>query len=366
MKWKKKIVTNSKNVMSKKYHDFLNVFFKQNADKLLFHKKYDHFIELMNEKDASIRISLYRMLEQKFKLTKIYFEKHFNKKFIVISSTSFTSFILFAKKFDDDLKFCVDFKKLNEITKKNRYFIFLITNFMIRLFKIKFLTKINIRHAFNRIRMTIELNKNLIIFRIRFESYKYLVFLFDLINDFAIFQNFINDTLMNYFDKFVVIYLDDIFIYNDNFKKHKKHVWKIFQKFRKTDIQTNVDKDKFHKIETKFLNVLIEKNEIRINSIKIVAIVAWKTSKNLIQYQSFFEFVNFYRRFIKVFSKITKTLTRMTKKNLEFEWTFVCESIFQKFKKRVTEISILIYFNFELKTTIESNSNDYVSVKLLF
>ena len=316
---KKKIVTNSKNVISKKYHDFLNVFFKQNADKFSFHKKYDHFIKLMNEKKALIRTLLYRMSKQKFELMKTYLKKHFNKKFIVISSTSFASFILFAKKFDDDLKFCVDFKKLNEITKKNRYFIFLITNFMIRLFKIKFLTKINIRHAFNRIKMTIELNENLITFRIRFESYKYLVFSFDLINDFAIFQNFINDTLMKYFDEFVVIYLNDILIYNDNLKKHKEHVREILQKFRKIDIQTNIDRCKFHKVETKFLNVLIEKNEIRINSIKIVTIVAWKTSENLIQIQSFFEFVNFYRRFIKSFSKIAKTLTRMTKKNFEFE-----------------------------------------------
>ena len=271
---KKKIVTDSKNVISKKYHDFLNVFFKQNADKFSFHKKYDHFIELMNEKKTSIKTSLYRMSKQKFELMKTYLKKHFNKKFIVISSTSFASFISFVKKLDDDLKFCVDFKKLNEITKKNRYFIFLIINFMICLFKIKFLTKIDIRHAFNRIKITIELNEDLIIFRIRFESYKYLVFLFDLINDFAIFQNFINDTLMKYFDKFVVIYLDDIFIYNDNFKKHKRHVRKIFQKFRKIDIQTNIEKCEFHKIETKFLSVLIEKNEIRINSIKIVAIVA--------------------------------------------------------------------------------------------
>ena len=107
--------------------------------------------------------------------------------------------------------------------------------------------------------MTIKLNENLIIFRIRFNSYKYLIFFFELIKDFAIFQNFINDTSINYFDKFVVAYLNDIFIYNNNIKKHKKHVQIFFRKFRKTDIQTNIDKCEFHKIETKFLNVLIEK-----------------------------------------------------------------------------------------------------------
>ena len=79
--------------------------------------------------------------------------------------------------------------------------------------------------------MIIELNENLIIFQIQFESYKYLIFFFELIKNFAISQNFINDTLMNYFDKFVIAYLNDIFIYNNNIKKHKKHVRKMFQKF---------------------------------------------------------------------------------------------------------------------------------------
>ena len=151
------------------------MFSKQKIDQFSFHKKYDHFIELMKKK-ISTRISLYRMSKQKLKLIKTYFEKHFNKRFIVISLASFASSILFAKKSDDNLKFCVDFKKLNEIIEKNRYFIFLITDFMTRLFKIKFLTKINVRHVFNRIKMTIKLNENLIIFWTRFESYKYLIF----------------------------------------------------------------------------------------------------------------------------------------------------------------------------------------------
>ena len=69
---------------------------------------------------------------------KICFEEYFNKKFIVVFLKSFASFILFAKKFNDDLKFCVNFRKLNKITKKISLFYFFITDFMTRLFKIKF------------------------------------------------------------------------------------------------------------------------------------------------------------------------------------------------------------------------------------
>ena len=104
------------------------------------------------------------------------------------------------------------------------------------------------------------MNENFIILWIQLKLYKYLVFCFKLINNFAISQNFINDTLINHFDKFAVIYLNNIFIYNNNIKKNTKYVNKIFQKFRNAKIQTNIDKYKFHKIETKFLNVLIGKN----------------------------------------------------------------------------------------------------------
>jgi hypothetical protein len=99
------------------------------------------------------------------------------------------------------------------------------------------MTKIDMRHAFNRIKIIIEKDENLIIFRIRFDFYKYLILSFDLINDSITFQNFINDTFMKYLNEFVVIYLDDILIYNQNMSKHRKHVRKVLQKLRDVDIQ---------------------------------------------------------------------------------------------------------------------------------
>ena len=255
-----------------KYHDFLNVFSKQNVDQLSSHRKYDHKIELMKKKIPS-KTSLYRMFEQKLKLMKTYLKKHFDKRFIAISTVLFVSPILFAKTSDGELRFCVNYRKLNEITKKNQYSMLLIINLMTRLSRAKFLTKINIRHAFNRIKMIIEQDKDLTTFRTRFESYKYLMLLFELINEPSTFQNFMNDTLMKYLDDFVMVYFDNILIYSNSIKEHRKHVRKVLQKFRNVDIQTDIDKCEFHINETKFLKVLVEKNGICMNSIKIATIV---------------------------------------------------------------------------------------------
>ncbi len=133
--------------------------------------------------------------------------------------------------------------------------------------------KINIRHAFNRIRMHFKENENLITFRIKYEIYKYLILSFEFINESFIFQNFMNDTLINYLNEFVVAYLDDIIVYSNNKKKHIQHVRKILQRLREANIQIDVNKCEFHTIETKFLDMIINRDEIKMNLEKIKTIV---------------------------------------------------------------------------------------------
>ncbi len=132
------IVTDSKSVVSFEYHDFLNVFFKEKADILSSHRKHDHRIELLLEKKKDHEYaSLYNLSKEELQLIKKYLKEHLEKDFIESSTTSYASLILFVKKSDDDLRFCVDYKKLNAITKKNRYSISLIAETIARLFKAK-------------------------------------------------------------------------------------------------------------------------------------------------------------------------------------------------------------------------------------
>jgi hypothetical protein len=222
---KTKSITNLKTIVSIEYHDFLNVFSKIKVDELSSHRKYDHTIKLKNS--ASNQAFLYDMSEEELILVKKYLKKNLEKEFIKVSSASFTSSVLFAKKSEEELRFCVDYRKLNAIIKKNRYSLSLIFELMTRLFKAKYMIKIDIRHAFNRIKMTTEDDEDLIIFRTRFESYKSLILSFELTNEFVTFQNFMNDILMKFLNEFVIAYLDDILIYSNNMKEHLEHVRKI-------------------------------------------------------------------------------------------------------------------------------------------
>ncbi len=359
-------VIDSKSVISLEYHDFLDVFSKKKANILSSHRKHDHRIEL--EKDHEFDheyASLYNLSEEKLLLVKKYLKKHLNKEFIEFSTVSYASLILFAKKSDDELRFCVDYRKLNAIIKKNRYSISLIAKTIARLFKTKWMIKIDIRHAFNRIRMHSKENENLTTFRIKYDTYKYLMMSFELINESSTFQNFMNDILMNYLDEFVMTYLNDIIVYSNSKKEHVQHVRKILQRLREANIQTDVNKCEFHITETKFLEMIVDRDDIKMNSEKIRAIVKWDTSNHLKDVQAFLEFVNFYRRFIKDFFKIVKSLIKLTRKDQSFYWFEHCQIAFEELKKRVIETFVLSYFSFELETFLKSDSSDYVSVEVL-
>jgi hypothetical protein len=82
-----------------------------------------------------------------------------------------------------------------------------------------------------------------------------------------------NDTLMNYLNKFVIGYVNDIIVYSNNKKKHIQHVRKILQKLREANIQVNFNKCEYHIIETKFLEMIMRRDEIKMNFEKIKTIV---------------------------------------------------------------------------------------------
>ncbi len=121
------------------YHDYLDMFDWTMINQLLFHCFYDHKIELINERTSS-RSRLYQMFDHKLQKIKKYLIKHLNKEFIFSSFASYISLILFIKKKNDSLRFCVDYRKLNALIKRNRYSLSLINETFAQIQESKYLT----------------------------------------------------------------------------------------------------------------------------------------------------------------------------------------------------------------------------------
>jgi len=242
------------------YHNFLNVFDREKTTQLLLHRSYDHKIELEDESQF-FRSQLYLMLSYKLQKVKEYLEENLKKKFITLSKTSFALSILFVKKKDDSLCFCMNYWKLNALIKRDRYSILLINEVLAWIQDSKYLTWLNIIIAFNKLHMSSE-SENLTTFVTFFNVYKYRVMLFELINEFAFFQHYINDVLFDCLHKFCQTYLNDILIYSKILKEHKTHVKEVLDKLHEADLQIDIDKCKFKIQKISFLELLIFINDL--------------------------------------------------------------------------------------------------------
>ncbi len=189
--------------------------------------------------------------------------------------------------------------------------------------------------------------------------------LFELTNELTFYQHYMNNVLFEYLHQFCQIYLDDIIIYSKTLKKHKRHVRLILNRLREADLQIDINKCEFHVQKTIFLELLISIEELKMNSRKVKAVVDWSTFNNLTQIQFFIDFCNFYRRFIKNFSKIVRSMVRLTQKKIIFEWNEVCQIAFDHMKRRMIETSILRHFDQTRETILEIDSFDYVNDEVL-
>ena len=176
-------------ILFSRYHEYLNVFFKKEVDILFSHRVYDHVIYLKKNVQFLVFV-LYDMSHNEAQELHRYLDKNLNKEFIQVNRSQTIVLVLFVKKFEEELRFCVNYRDLNVIIVKNRYSLFLISKILNRLSHVKIFTKLNIIFVFNRLRIKKE-NEALTIFRTRFDLFEYLIMLFDLYNEFVSFQEYI-------------------------------------------------------------------------------------------------------------------------------------------------------------------------------
>ena len=185
------------------YHNYANVFNKSQADILPSYRFYDYKLKFAKKtnKNTLFKSRIYSISDHKLEQIKKYLNEHLKKRFIIFNHISFASSVLFIKKWNNELRFCVDYRKLNAITKRDRYFISLIDEVLTRIQGCKYLIRLNIITAFNKLRMHSN-NENFITFVTFLETYKYRVLSFELTNDPIIYQQYMNDILFKYLNDF--------------------------------------------------------------------------------------------------------------------------------------------------------------------
>ena len=126
------------------YHDFLDVFSKEALDKVFPHFKYDYKIKLLEEDKDHDQAAFCEISKPQLECVKKFLEKHLKKSFIETNRAPCFLPILLAKKPGGGIRFCMDYRKLNALTKKDAYLIPLIAKILTQLKRAKMFTKIDI------------------------------------------------------------------------------------------------------------------------------------------------------------------------------------------------------------------------------
>jgi len=159
---------------------------------------------------------------------KEFINKNLTNGFIHSTSSPHGVPVLFVKKKDGSLRLCIDFHKLNRITKKDQYLLPLISDLLDSPYKARVYTKIDLRHAYHLVHIA-EGNEWRTAFWTRYGAFKWSVMLFRLTNTLAAFQRFMNDVFSDLLDMCVVVYLDNILIYSNNITQHRSHIKKVLK-----------------------------------------------------------------------------------------------------------------------------------------
>jgi hypothetical protein len=165
---------------------------------------------------------------------------------------------------------------------------------------------------------------------------------FGLTNAPAYFMYLMNKVFMEYLDKFVVVFIDDILIYSKMEEEHEKHLRMVLEKLRSNQLYVKFSKCEFWLTEVIFLGNVISAGEISVDPSKVKDVLNWIPPMNASEIRSFLGLAGYYRRFIKDFSKIAKPITRLLEKNMDFDWTEECQASFEELKKRLTSAPVLI------------------------
>ncbi|GJV54510.1 putative reverse transcriptase domain-containing protein [Tanacetum coccineum] len=223
---------------------------------------------------------------------------------------------------------------------KNRYTLPRIDDLFDQLQGSSVYSKINLRSGYHQLRVR-ERDITKTAFRTRYGHYGFQVMPFGLTNASTVFMDLMNRVCKLYLDKFVIVFIDDILIYSKNKEEHKDRLKLILELLKKEELYAKFSKYEFWIPKVQFLGHVIDSQGIHVDPTKIESIKDWASPKTPMEICQFLGLAGYYQRFIEGFSKVTKTMTKLTQKKVAFKWGDKQKAAFQTLKDKLCNTHIL-------------------------
>ena len=274
------------------------------------------------------------------------------------SKSQFASPIVIVPKKGGEMRFCIDYRKLNDITIKDRYPLPRIDDTIDSLNGAKLFTSLDLFSGYWQIEIEPE-DQHKTSFVCEFGQFEFIRMPFGLTNAPATFQRFMNYIFRKALNVYVLVYLDDIIVFSKTIEEHVLHLEKVFETLTNSGLRLKLTKCHFAKKEIEYLGHIISEKGVSPDKNKIISVRDFPTPLNVKQLQSFLGLANYYRKFIRAFAEKVHPLTELTKKKSKWIWGDEQSKAFDCIKQCLLTEPVLSYPDFTKEFIVHTDASGF-------
>ena len=299
----------------------------------------------------------YRVPETQRKVIQTHIKDMANRGVIRPSKSPWSSPVVLVGKKDGSTRFCVDFRKVNAVTRKDVYPLPRIDETLDTLGGARYFTTLDLASGYWQVPLKEE-DMHKTAFSTHTGLWEFTVMPFGLCGAPASFQRLMEIMLAGLNWESCLVYLDDIIIFSRTFEEHLSRLESVLSRLRAGGLKLKVKKCAFCAPEVKYLGHIVSKDGLHPDESKVNAVQNFPVPQDLTQLRSFLGLIGYYRKFVQDFSLHAEPLYRLSKKNVPYTWGPEQEKAFSYMKNALTSSPVLQFPDFSLPFYIQSDASD--------
>ena len=273
------------------------------------------------------------------------------------SNSPWASPVVLVQKKDGTKRFCVDYRKLNSITRRDAYPLPRIDDTLSTMAGSKWFSTLDLISGYWQVEMSPE-DQEKTAFCTPEGLFEFTVIPFGLCNAPATFQRLMDLVLSGLQWTECLVYLDDVIILGRDFEDHLRSLKLVFQRLRESGLKLKPAKCSLFQEKVSYLGHVISADGIATDPDKSNQVARWPVPTSAKEVQKFLGLANYYRRFVKGFVSIAKPLHKLTEKNSVFKWTEECQEAFIELRHRLTSTPVLAHPDFSKPFTLDTDASN--------